>query len=347
MSIGLTEKQYLMLSQLAYLDFADATNFGEQYQGKTLGEIAIKLLAPDSTTGQQRVFDGRGGLTNSDFHSLLESVAYGDPVANNPEEPGIHPIEYSGNNSELRNLVLTGFENKNTSTGFVAYAYKDIGSEETLFAFRGSESAPAEGSGLIDWFDNIIGYGVVDHSYQFEDVKDFVNMYKSSGQIYVTGHSKGGANAAYACAEIDGVTGVAFDAPGIGQTLDSIQATRLSESGLINCIAQGDIVGPVLFHPEATKFCQQWDEFFAEGEIKGAKLQDGHYNQALKFDENGNTIAGYRTETSVLFENMTKVLWYAKEDTVTVLSDGIDNFSSNINKYTQLSHTENCNRALK
>ena len=193
MSINLTDKQYLMLSQLAYLDFTDKSYFEQYYQGRSIGEVALELLTtPDPSTGQPKVFNTSGGLNNDEYRALLQSITQ---------------------DSALSSLTMTGFENKNTTTGFVAYAFGDA-SGDTCFAFRGSESAPATGSGLIDWVDNIAGYGVANISIQFADVENFVNTYRSSGDIYVTGHSKGGANAAYACAAIEGCTGITFDAPG-------------------------------------------------------------------------------------------------------------------------------------
>ena len=242
MSINLTDKQYLMLSKLAYLDFTNTTEFNREYQGMTLGDVAVELLTtPDPATGQPRVFNpaGIGGLNDAEYHALLQSIK---------------------EDSALSSLTMTGFENKNTSTGFVAYAFGDTNGD-TYFAFRGSESAPATGSGLIDWFDNFL-YGAANMSAQFSDVENFVNTYRSSGDIYVTGHSKGGANAAYACAAIEGVTGVTFDAPGIGETLNLTQVASLNNSGLVNYVAQGGPCRGIVISSGNSEICSAVSHLF-------------------------------------------------------------------------------------
>ena len=289
MSINLTDKQYLMLSQLAYLDFATKDEFYDPdngYVGQTLGQMAERLLQLDAT-GQPRVFDSSGGLNDVEYHALLRSIT---------------------EDSALSNLTLTGFENKNTTTGFVAYAFENTSTGDTCFAFRGSEGGPPVGS--IDWLDNYL-YGAANTSIQFTDVENFVNTYKSSGQIYVTGHSKGGANAAYACAAIEGCTGVTFDAPGIGETLNLTQVASLNNSGLVNYVAQGDLVGALLFHPETVKFVQQLGSFWAAGEIQGTGLFDGHYMQAFAFD-GANLIEASRTIESLIIEGYSKTIWFLK-----------------------------------
>lgn len=97
MSISLTEKQNLILSQLAYLDFTNDDDFTTSYKGKTLGEIADDLLSIDPNTNQPTVYNGVGdriigGMNKDDFKSLLETIAYGDIVVNS--EPGLWPIEH-------------------------------------------------------------------------------------------------------------------------------------------------------------------------------------------------------------------------------------------------------------
>ncbi|MDP4144758.1 MAG: DUF2974 domain-containing protein [Bacillota bacterium] len=305
MSIKLTDKQFLMLSQFAYLDFTTEEDFEINFKGKTLAETADILIKDVG-----KVFRDSGGLDDSEFKQLLKDILYGDAEADTNNDGS---TKYLGNNGELRSLELLAFAYKDTSDGFVAYAFKDKDSEDTLFAFRGSESHPEVGSGAVDWIDNIIGYGIVNTSFQYEDVKNFVSTHKSSGQTYVTGHSKGGANAAYACAAVDGVTGIAFDGPGIGQTLTIEDAKRLEKSGLINCIAQNDIVGPLLFHPEHMKFCLQWKDFIGDGKLDGTGIADGHYTQAFRFDEHGYIIEAQRTLKSSIFGRLSKLIWYAKE----------------------------------
>lgn len=167
MAGNLTQAQYLMVSKLAYLNFTDTSYFAEHYQGRPLGDVATELLTTrDPATGQPRVFNptGIGGMNDTEYRALLQSIK---------------------EDSALSSLTMTGFENKNTTTGFVAYAFADS-SGDSYFAFRGSESAPATGSGLIDWLDNFL-YGTANMSIQFADVK--VHFPRFSGHTERLGYN--------------------------------------------------------------------------------------------------------------------------------------------------------------
>ena len=157
-----------------------------------------------------------GGMVKEEFKALLETMAADETLAN---------------------LTRTDFVNHNETTGFVAYAFSEELADgsygDSYITFRGSESDPSPENGFamyvksfmesiglggtvnnlltIDWIDNLLGYAIYDTSLQFEEVVDFVNNNKGTN-TYVTGHSKGGANALYACAYFDDVTGEVFDA---------------------------------------------------------------------------------------------------------------------------------------
>ncbi|SHI32210.1 Hemolysin-type calcium-binding repeat-containing protein, partial [Clostridium cavendishii DSM 21758] len=305
MSKGLTEQQYLLLSQLAYANIADTSEDAEKYNTMTLGEVLDKV-------GKNK-FKTNGGITTEEFNGIIDKI---------------------NDSSELRNLTLKGYQNNNKSgnyDGFVGYAFEDNEGNSYL-AFRGSESNTPEGQHQgkfgVDWVDNVT-MGVNGESLQFEDVKRFVNMYgrsiinpteNSKGKVYVTGHSKGGANALYACAAIDGVTGIAFDAPGIDQALSFEERMNLIKSGVVNCVINDDIVGASLFHSEKRKFClpeitfkytdDDGNELLGtdlNGTILG--LATGHYTQAFDFDVNGEAKIGQRTKKSMIAEWITRELY--------------------------------------
>ena len=126
------------------------------------------------------------------------------------------------------------------------YAFR-AANNSTLFAFRGSEGSRAsEGKGnsassgtsvgsrqsiggitqklseitqgikgaiqmadeltTEDWIDSY-QTGFRSKSKQFDSVQQFVEKNRDSGQIYVTGHSKGATNAAFACAAFGNCSG--------------------------------------------------------------------------------------------------------------------------------------------
>ena len=304
MSLSISEKQYMLLSQLSYLDFTDNINFKYDFGDKQLSEVVEKLLKANSETGKPNFIKDdklylHGGLNDDDFITVLESIR---------------------DDEVLNKLTFTGFQNNNDTTGFVGYAFRDTATNDNVFAFRGSEGGPPAGS--IDWIDNL-GMGLVNGSVQFDDVKSFVEEnITDGGNIYVTGHSKGGANAAYVCAEFNGATGVTFDAPGIGQILDLFQSQRLVNSGLVNCVGEKDIVGVLLFHPELIRFVEQLDIFQAEGKTIDitslfSKISEemfyGHYTQSMVFDIQGNTKPVERDPMSALIERGVKSIWYLKQ----------------------------------
>lgn len=232
----LTEEQYLLLSQFAYANITDTPEQANYYKDMSFGEIIDELST--------REFKDNGGITNKEFHNIMDKISQ-DP--------------------QLSSLTLNGYENNNKSgnyDGFVGYSFGDA-EGNSYFSFRGSESNTPEGQTQghfgIDWIDNAT-MGIQGKSLQFDDINKFLDKY-GTGQIYVTGHSKGGANALYACASRNGVTGVAFDAPGIDQALSSEEIGILIKSGVVNCIIDDDVVGPLLFHSEKRKFCKATPEF--------------------------------------------------------------------------------------
>lgn len=290
----LTDQQSLLLSQFAY--------FNLNYGGKTPQQAANDYVANNYTLKDiindwqtNRVFEESeqyGGIT-------IEELCGNDGI-----------LDQIATDSVLGNLTLKGYVNNNpgnggTDTGFVGYAFGD--EDNTIFAFRGSEGSPAEattgeqiaGFFGVDWRDNL-ATGLLGQSVQFADVEDFVNTYKGE-ENFVTGHSKGGMNALYACSlENVDITGKVFDAAGIDQALSLEARERLANSGVINYVAAGDIVGPMLYHSEERIWCYQkpW----------GSGPFAGHYTQVFDFNEDGQIITTARTVPSVLLELISQEL---------------------------------------
>jgi len=128
---------------------------------------------------------------------------------------------------------------------------------------------------------------------------------------------------------------------------------------------QGDLVGALLFHPEAVKFVEQLTSFSALGEMKGSGIFDGHYTQAYDFD-GGNLIEASRTIESLIIEEYSKAIWFLKSfntnsesvfkqtlselglaDDFGNLINGINQTMSDINNYPQNSNNNGMNEFFR
>jgi hypothetical protein len=255
------ERRSYLLSELAYAQFFNKPEYANQYEGTTtLGQLVEDFKNTNIKTD--------GGIGPSDLKEAFKEIQ-ADPV--------------------LSNLTFTNYENNNVSgnwDGFVGYSFKDA-SGNAYFTFRGSESDTPEGQhdGFlgVDWTDNYT-MGIEGKSLQFADVKSFVaDNSVGSEKIYVTGHSKGGANALYASAAFNNVTCIAFDAPGIDQAISSEERERMIESGAINFVASDDKVGALLFHSEDRIFCKMNSMYFVT--LNGKVVEVNNYNQAEGMSE--------------------------------------------------------------
>jgi hypothetical protein len=294
------ERRSYILSELAYVQFFNKPGDAKNFKGFTLGQIANKYENTNIKTD--------GGIGPSDLKEAFAEIQ-ADPV--------------------LSNLTFTNYENNNVSgnwDGFVGYSFKDA-SGNAYFTFRGSESDTPEGQhdGFlgVDWTDNYT-MGVEGKSLQFVDVKSFVaDNSVGSEKIYVTGHSKGGANALYASAAFNNVTCIAFDAPGIDQAISSEERERMIESGAINFVASDDKVGALLFHSEDRIFCKMNSMYFVT--LNGKVVEVNNYNQAEGMNEledsfvphsmqaflwdNNNLVETERSSGSMFAEALTQSLY--------------------------------------
>ncbi len=327
-AINLTDEEYLMLSTFAYANIMNETESDTIFQNKTIKQIDQFL---DNTTKNI----GYGSIKDSEHRDNLDKMA---------------------NNSKLANLTLKDFEDQNGKGGFVGYAFEVPNlANSTLFAFRGSEGSRSGNSmvGILqmldeltteDWIDNYLT-GFRSESKQNEVARKFVAKNAEGGQNYVTGHSKGAALAAAACAFYNNCTGVAYDGYGIGQAISDEERQRLKNSGFVNICSYKDPLSAMLYHPEKRAYIADIPHYEryqngsvvqvadANGSLVNKTITGsiaGHYVQAKKFDSEGNAVlAGQRASSSSKNENLTHLLYLGNKATYEPLGfvvEGIDKF---------------------
>jgi hypothetical protein len=189
---------------------------------KTLQQIATKIIN-DRGTDKEVKLGKWGGFSIEEHYKTLADIANG---------------EYKN----LSNLVFKAAANDVGRTDFVAYAFEDKHNKEnTAFAFRGSMGSETDAGALTkaagftgkawidDYYTVLLGY-----STHFPLAEKFVEENKGGGEMFVTGHSKGGITAARIAALFPKTTGIGVDCPGIGQLLTAEQRERLNKSGFIS-----------------------------------------------------------------------------------------------------------------
>ncbi|MFZ5990034.1 MAG: calcium-binding protein, partial [Bacillota bacterium] len=316
---GLTAKQYLLLSQFAYVKVTEDPVDARDYYGKTLGYIIDQILSTPTTAElgadniskegvialEELIIPGNACLSIGDYKRLFQEIK-DDPV--------------------LSSLTLKAYRNDDGDGkgGFAGYAFENSAGD-TFFSIAGTEGIAAEmadlaaqgidlGNPLLkseDWLNNYY-WGIMDSSFQYVPTVEFVEQNLGSSNNYITGHSQGGANAVYACGEVPGLTGMVFDAPGISQLLSPLQKMNVEQSGVINYINQNDFVGPMFWHAEKTVFVRSQPVYKRDDNgriilengvpatIEG--LEVGHYTQAILFDTNGNVVEAQRSAISITSE---------------------------------------------
>ena len=223
-----TQDQYLILSQLAYIDLERA---GSQM---TIAEMSEYFHSNNGVLP-----NGMGGLSNEQYLCILETAA---------------------NDPALRDMRLVAYSNQNVTAanpngnGLVAYAFEAPGGDR-VFAFRGSE-----GNGSLsgaDWDDN---FGLLrGDSPQNRDAIAFAEANKASPPYdnYATGHSLGGSNA-MAVAGALGMGGAVFNARGVAPNIvseygEAYFQQNLDDNGFRSIRAAGDVVSSLdhfAWHPK-------------------------------------------------------------------------------------------------
>lgn len=184
-------------------------------------------------------------------------------------------------------LPILRYENKNRSTGFVAYAFQVEGG--TICAFRGSESSVCGHISLTDWEDNFLAPFV--GSVQYPDIEEFIGRYQR-GRLILTGHSKGAHNALWALARTSNPNAICicFDGQGFSRGTLTREEKRQLSSRATNNVSVGDIVGALLMHPERRVFVKK------QGNLNAHELC------SLTFDAQGAPVPGTRPLKSYIIE---------------------------------------------
>lgn len=213
----------------------------------------------------------------------------------------------------LKDLAMIGHINDNTGegnphgTGLVAYALLNEEMNEIYFLCRGSEGglfnfAPNWMDMLFkrqyinilkseDWRDNF--YMIFEDSKAFTPLMVFVDdIIKKRNDVntayYAYGHSKGGGQALFLSANY-GFSGKAIDGVGLSPVTlyeKPCYKYNIKESGFTNLVAENDIVGLMLLHPEKMVKAKMVKAFSTEeGKTVNPYELDGftwaHYPQAL------------------------------------------------------------------
>jgi LysM repeat protein len=323
MAINLTEEEASILSRMAYMNLDMSKGPCGGFEGKSLKEVATKLLADKEAAEAAKVnpwdFGAWGNLTNTEQYAMLEKIR-------------------DGKYKNLSNLELKAYNNQENTTGFVGYAFRDGNNHNnTVCAFRGTQGNQVGDDGFVrtadgmtnkTWIDN--GYmGTRGSSLEFEPTKNFMkaNMVPG-GETFVTGHSKGGGNAVYACATFDGVTGIAFDAPGLGQALDHQERARVNAAKFYNVVDEDCPVGALEFHPEERTYSKKhpFNVRNREGDeiAPATSITAAHSLQANKYNEDGTAIRADRSGVSMVVEDATQDLYVANRLTEDPLGSLVD-----------------------
>jgi hypothetical protein len=280
-------------------DFAEIKN--------TLQKMAAKILEDRDNFIRNRDKGGKleyelhqwGDFTTAEHYALLEEIAKG--------KDGKYP--------NLSNLVFKAYENDSGKTDFVACAFAEKNNaRNTYMSFRGSMgnqfgdgfAKAIVGKTSGSWIANYHRFlnGIPRH---FDKVEAFVRAHKGEGETLVTGFSKGAADAAAACARVDGVTGWGINGPGIAQALTWKEQDRLVKSRFIMFMNEQDIVGLVPWHIEKTVTVKHKDYFEHGRSISGPWA--GHNGQTLAYDEKGGFIPTEKTKEAELIEASLKEVY--------------------------------------
>ena len=263
----MTPWHYRWLCQFSYIDLPLTM---ARRRGQSLAVLSRELLALD----EQRALPC-GRLSDSDREALRVLAA----------------------TPELARLTLLDFLNHNSSTGFVAYAFRSPdGGVHCIF--RGSERPGCGVPTGVDWLDNFLA--PFRGSVQYPEIAAFARRFPDS-RVTFSGHSKGAHNALYALAALpnDRASAVAFN----GQGFSPGQLTRPQRSRLaahaVNYVVCGDLVGSLLWHPERRVF------------VRRQSTDDPHALSSLSFNRRGQPVPGCRPLWSFALEWATRA-WTAQ-----------------------------------
>lgn len=220
----MTERDYLLLSWLAYLDPPD-------YYRSILrqgGTVSVAAFADAILR-----MDAAGALTCVKLYDAARDAAR----------------EAQGLDAEL-----VGYVNDNADSGFVAYIVRS--GDETVVAMRGSESRSSCAGSSVDWVDNVCEPFV--GSVQLEKIREVIAPF-ARGKVTFTGHSKGAHNAlaALAVSENPDARAVAFNGQGFAAEALSEAQKEVLRQRAVNYVVAADVIGALLEHPERRIYVRQ------------------------------------------------------------------------------------------
>lgn len=310
MAIEITQEEAKVLSQFSYMNLSKG-----DYNKRTLKEMATKLLrdkVEDEKAGEiPRGFGGWGGCTDKEQYDMLQAIS-------------------AGKYKNLSNLTVKNYvNNEEKKDKFVAYAFEDTNHPQNVIcAFRGTMGTRVEQNNFMEEFKGKLGsswwnnYNQIlnDANPQYPLAVAFVKEnIVPGGDTVSVGHSQGGGDALYTSAVIPGVRCIAFDAPGIKNSLTDEQAARLTLQSE-NIASQIDFCSSSGSHPEP----RRWSQYFEYPQLDkdGKEIKDengkvkmlegisaGHYLQTLGFDAAGSHIPGQRSEFSNAIEVLSQKLY--------------------------------------
>ena len=220
----MTERDYLLLSWLAYLDPPD-------YYRSILrqgGTVSVAAFADAILR-----MDAAGVLTCVKLYDAARDAAR----------------EAQGLDAEL-----VGYVNDNANSGFVAYIVRS--GDETVVAMRGSENRSSCAGSSVDWVDNVCEPFV--GSVQLEKIREVIAPF-ARGKVTFTGHSKGAHNALTALAVSDNpeARAVAFNGQGFAAEALSEEQKEALRQRAVNYVVSADVIGALLEHPERRIYVRQ------------------------------------------------------------------------------------------
>lgn len=201
--------------------------------------------------------------------------------------------------------------------------------EVEAFLFENREMASAEQASTNDAFRVItFSYNAENQmmglSYLFDEkasihhqLTDFIEKNSGESMCYVNGYAVGGSFALYTAAKAEGLTGVVFDAPGVGQLLSDEEKQKLQVK---NVFAFNSLVSAIGEHPEQIIFAQKGSG--KEDDL----LAEGSWRERFSFDKNGNITIGEQGEAYLLFSKLNKVM----EGDSSVLEDVLQAFADTV-----------------
>ncbi|WP_026478300.1 DUF2974 domain-containing protein [Alkaliphilus transvaalensis] len=303
-NLELTDRQYLLLAALAYLDVSneeDRKQYDETIElqkGKNITELTQHIKdEEDKIALYERHYNGTYKENEEGQLILMEGGSIG--LNGKDEFTFEYILDEISKDPLLSRLVIKDHVNDNLradndkGTGFVGYAFEDPETGAVFFAFRGSEE-DINPFKAIDWKNNFF-YSLISESIQYQPAKDFFDKNKTKDGInYLAGHSLGGSLVQYILALEDNAIGRALNGKGLSPLAllrNPSMYFKLMNADFINYATYDDFVSSALLHIGKRIYVSM-----QEGSING--FIDPHYLFPFEFDENGSLMGKEEIRTA-------------------------------------------------